>query len=82
MEKPIIKASWLGPHEYCEYKWYLENVLKQEIPITQPGVRGKDIHQKKKMNLIKKFYYSTFEDFNHFCLKRSTSILFKSSLLP
>ena len=48
IQKPTIKASWLGSHEYCEYKWYLENVLKEEMPIVKAMVVGKEIHQIKE----------------------------------
>src|SRR3989344_1523270 len=47
-EKPTIKASWLGSHEYCEYKWYLENILKEEMPIVRAMVVGKEIHKVKE----------------------------------
>src|SRR3989338_8851715 len=47
-EKPTIKASWLGSHEYCEYKWYLENVLKEDIPIVRAMIIGKEVHKIKE----------------------------------
>ena len=47
-EKLTINASWLGSHEYCEYKWYLENVLKEEMPIVRAMVVGKKIHKVKE----------------------------------
>ena len=47
-EKPTIKASWLGSHEYCEYKWYLENIMKEEIPIVRAMIVGKHIHKVKE----------------------------------
>ena len=67
-EKPIIKASWLGSQEYCEYKWYLENVLKEEIPIVKAMAAGTKIHQIKedefrkaaKPTTAKKFLESKF----------------------
>ncbi len=48
LEKTPINASWLGSHEYCEWKWYLENVLKEKVPITQSMIVGKNIHQEKE----------------------------------
>ena len=44
LQKPKINASWLSSHEYCEWKWYLENVLKEKVPITESMIIGKIIH--------------------------------------
>jgi len=48
LQKPQINASWFGSHEYCEWKWYLENVLKEKVPITRSMAIGKEIHQIKE----------------------------------
>ena len=63
MEKPVIKASWFGSHDYCEYKWYLENVLKEEAPILKTMIVGKEIHQIKEYEFRKIASPATMKEF-------------------
>ena len=62
-EKPTIKASWLGSHDYCEYKWYLETVLKEEMPIVRAMVVGKEIHKVKEDEFRKVAKPTTAKEF-------------------
>ena len=63
LQKPTINASWLGSHDYCEWKWYLENVLKEEVPITKSMVIGKEIHQNKEDRFKEVAIPTTAEEF-------------------
>ncbi|MBI2653590.1 CRISPR-associated protein Cas4 [Candidatus Woesearchaeota archaeon] len=58
-----IKASWLNDHEYCEYKWYFQNVLGEEIPKTTAMIRGNEIHEKKESEFLKVAVPTTKEEF-------------------
>jgi len=63
LQKPKINASWLSSHEYCEWKWYLENVLKEKVPITESMIIGKIIHQYKEDKFKEAAIPTTAEQF-------------------
>ena len=63
IQKPVINASWFSSHEYCEWKWYLENVLKEEVPITKAMVIGKEIHKVKEDKFREVAIPATEEEF-------------------
>lgn len=59
----VIKASWFGSHDYCEWKWYLENVLKEKIPRTKSMTIGKKVHEKKEKEFLKDAKPTTIKKF-------------------
>lgn len=63
IEKPVINASWLSSHEYCEWKWYLENVMKEKVPATRDMAIGKEIHQNKEDKFKEVAIPTTAEEF-------------------
>ena len=58
-----ISASWLGEHDYCEYKFYRKHVLKEEIPITEAMVVGTKVHSEKEEKFLEVATEATMEKF-------------------
>lgn len=46
--KIVIRASWLGQLDYCEYRWFLENVKGVQVPKTFAMSKGILVHKKKE----------------------------------
>jgi len=64
MEKKIvIKASWLGSMDYCEYKWYLENVMGVPLPVTKAMTVGTNKHAKKEAEFLEVATPTTMQEF-------------------
>jgi CRISPR-associated protein Cas4 len=61
--KLVIKASGFGTHDYCEWKWYLENVLGEEIPTTKEMTKGALVHQEKEDKFLEVATPTTVEKF-------------------
>ena len=59
----IIGASWFLTHGYCEYKLYLQKVLKIEMPKTQQMLHGISVHKKKETTFLEKAEVSTWKEF-------------------
>lgn len=62
-KKIVIKASWLGSMDYCEYKWYLENVLGMPVPVTKAMHIGANKHAKKEEAFLEVAKPTTMEEF-------------------
>jgi len=59
----VIGASWLATHEYCEYKLYLDKILKIRVPESEEMVIGRLIHQEKEGEFLKWAEPGTWEEF-------------------
>ncbi|MEK6951615.1 MAG: PD-(D/E)XK nuclease family protein [Nanoarchaeota archaeon] len=59
----IVSASWFTSHGYCEYKFFLEKVLKIEVPRTKEMVYGSKIHKDKEIIFLEKAEEMTWKEF-------------------
>ena len=59
----VIGASWFAIHGYCEYKLYLDKILKIKIPETEEMVLGSYVHKEKEEEFLKKAEIGTWEEF-------------------
>lgn len=59
----IISASWFTSHGYCEYKFFLEKVLRIEVPRTQEMIYGSKIHKDKENTFLEKAEEMTWREF-------------------
>jgi len=69
----IISASWFTSHGYCEYKFFLEKVIKIEVPRTQEMIYGSKIHKDKEEIFLEKAEEITWKQF----LEAETPIITK-----
>ncbi len=58
-----ISASWLNSHDYCEYKFHRQFVLKEYIPRTKAMVVGAEKHEQKEEKFLEVAKSSTIEEF-------------------
>ena len=59
----FISASWFVTYGYCEYKFYLQYVLKVKAPITPAMQVGAQIHAKKEEQFLKTAVPIIWDDF-------------------
>ncbi len=58
-----INSSWLNSHDYCEYKFHRQYVLKEYIPRTKAMVVGSAKHELKEEKFLEVATPTTMEDF-------------------
>ncbi|MEK6974055.1 MAG: PD-(D/E)XK nuclease family protein [Nanoarchaeota archaeon] len=63
MKNNVITVSSLHSHGYCEYKFYLENVVKVKVPRTIEMQAGSEIHEKKEEAFLKEAIPGTWDEF-------------------
>jgi CRISPR-associated exonuclease Cas4 len=63
MENNSIYASMFINHGYCEYKFYLQYVLKVKAPVTTAMKIGTDIHQQKEEKFLETAVPVSWRDF-------------------
>ncbi|MEK6826517.1 MAG: CRISPR-associated protein Cas4 [Nanoarchaeota archaeon] len=59
----FIGASWFLTQGYCEYKLYLEKVLKLKAPDTPEMLSGLMIHKDKENKFLEEAEIGTWEEF-------------------
>ncbi|MEK6934685.1 MAG: PD-(D/E)XK nuclease family protein [Nanoarchaeota archaeon] len=59
----IIGASWFTTHQYCEYKFYLQKVLRIEVPKTQEMITGIQVHEEKEQEFLEEAEELSWKDF-------------------
>ncbi len=59
----VIGASWFTTHGFCEYKFYLEKVLRVEVPKTQEMILGLEVHKEKEDKFIEEAEELTWKEF-------------------
>ena len=62
MKTLVIGASWFLVHDYCEYKVYLQKVLRIHVPETEAMTEGLLVHQIKEEEFIKEAELGTWEE--------------------
>ena len=63
MNPLFIGASWFLTQGYCEYKLYMQKVLRIPLPKTQQMIQGSFIHKQKEEEFLKKAELTSWEDF-------------------
>lgn len=59
----VIGASWFTSFCYCEYKFYLEKVLRIEVPKTQDMILGIQVHQEKENKFLEEAEEISWREF-------------------
>ncbi len=63
MDKNYISASWFTTLDYCEYKFFMDQVLGIKAPRTYDMVKGTEIHEAKEQEFKKEAEPIVWEDF-------------------
>lgn len=63
MENNFISGSWLLTHGYCEYRFFLQYVIKIKTPVTVAMKIGTEVHEQKEEAFLETAVEVSWNDF-------------------